>query len=660
MSIEKKSDTPGETSEETVKKAPQPSFLRILVWFFLIWFISSAVFRLINARDRIELTYSDFKHQVRTGNVERITIKGRTITGSFEDDYRAPAESDGDSVAYRHFTSTTLPFNDETLMTLLEDNDVEIDAVEEGGSWLPYVLILALPWLLFIGYSIYASRKMQGRMQGMFGRGGLFGVGKSKAKRYRESDIEIGYDDVAGLENAKKDLSEIVDYLKKPEMFRSLGAEIPRGLLLIGPPGTGKTLLSRATAGEADVPFYSISGSEFIEMFVGVGASRVRDMFAKAKKNAPAIIFIDEIDSVGRARGAGLGGGHDEREQTLNQILAEMDGFEPHESVVVLAATNRPDVLDQALVRPGRFDRRVTLELPYRDARKKILLIHTRNVPLGDDVDIDRLAAATVGLSGADLHNLVNEAALLAGRKDNETVNAENFDEARDKILLGSRREEKIDNRERKLIAYHEAGHALLAVVLPHSDPLRKVTIIPRGRSMGSTEQTPERERHNYTMSWLRDRITVALGGRAAEKLIFGEYTNGAEQDLKEVTKIARKMVCNWGMSEAIGPVAFRRGEDHLFLGREMTREKDFSEHTGRIIDDEIRSLVTELEKKARSEIGKRNNQLDALAQALLVKETLDKSEIDAILKEHDDSPRESRELRDSNPQIESSAAGKQ
>jgi cell division protease FtsH len=460
----------------------------------------------------------------------------------------------------------------------------------------------------------------------------LFDFGKSRAKRFRQQDSDLSFDNVAGLENAKRDLYEIVGYLKDPQHYRKLGAKIPKGILLMGPPGTGKTLLAKAMAGEANVPFFSISGSEFIEMFVGVGASRVRDMFESARKEAPSIIFIDEIDSVGRARGTGLGGGHDEREQTLNQILGEMDGFDPHEAVVVLAATNRPDVLDAALLRPGRFDRKITLDLPDKKARRAILNIHAADVPLADDVDLDRIAALTVGFSGADLENLVNEAALLCGRENLETVDMESLLNARDKVVLGSKRELIIGDEEKNLVAHHEAGHALVASLLPTADPLDKVTIIPRGRSLGATEQIPEEEHYNLRQSYVHDRIAVMLGGRVAEQLVFGEVSSGAEEDLKQATRLARHMVTHWGMSEKIGPVAFRRGEEHIFLGREMTQQRDFSEHTAQIIDDEISNLLKDIERDITALLEQHRAQLESLASALLEKETLEAEEIQAIL----------------------------
>ena len=517
-----------------------------------------------------------------------------------------------------------------TLGPLLEKHNVTIRAEQQGSSWFTTLLIAFLPWLLIIGLFVYSQRKMQ---QGLGGwGGGLFGFGKSRAKRYEKTSSEVRFTDVAGLTNAKKELQEIIEYLKEPSRFRDLGGELPKGVLLMGPPGTGKTLLARATAGEANVPFFSTSGSEFIEMFVGVGASRVRDMFNNAKKEAPAVIFIDEIDSIGRSRGTGLGGGHDEREQTLNQILAEMDGFAPHESVVVMAATNRPDVLDPALTRPGRFDRQITLDLPQKRARLDILRLHTQRVPLANDVDLENLAARTVGFSGADLKNLVNEAALLAGRRHQLQVEAIDFEQARDKIILGSERDEPLTEREKRLVAYHESGHALLALLLPGTDTLQKVTIIPRGRALGATEQLPSEERHNLSRAYLLNRIAVMFGGRAAEKLVFGDVSTGGGEDLKQATQLARRMVCQWGMSDKLGPVTFRQGEEHVFLGRELTEQKNFSEYTGRVIDEEIQRIIHAMEQRAEQLLEQHQEKLDMLADALLEHETLEVEDVERLL----------------------------
>ncbi len=607
------------------------SLWKYLLGFLLLYFVFSYYFNFFGSKNSINFSYTKFKNQVKANNVKEITIQGQGIKGVFKDKYVYVPKSSKDTTYFTAFSTTIPSYNDPELSTILDTNNVVVHAEVQNDSWITYLLIMGLPWLLILGYFIYARKKMQGQMgSGMMG--GLFGIGKSKAKKFKSEMTKTTFEDVAGLEHAKKDLREIIDFLREPGKFTALGAEIPKGILLVGPPGTGKTLLARATAGEAEVTFYSISGSEFIEMFVGVGASRVRDLFETAKKEAPAVIFIDEIDSVGRARGAGLGGGHDEREQTLNQILSEMDGFEANQSVVVMAATNRPDVLDTALTRPGRFDRQVTLELPQKKARQKILEIHTKKVPLAGNINLENLAARTVSFSGADLKNLVNEAALLAGRKKKNKVEPEDFDEARDKILLGDEREEKISDGEKKVIAYHEAGHALIAKLLPGTDPLQKVTIIPRGRALGVTEQIPESDRYNYPRNYLLDRICVTLGGRASEEIVFSEITNGAASDLKQVTKIARHMVCQWGMSDKIGPVMFRHGEEHVFLGREMAQQKDFSEHTAQIIDEEIQRIVKEMEQKAINLLKQNRTKLDALAEALLENETLDNKEVDWLL----------------------------
>jgi len=601
---------------------------RYLIWFFVL-VIFSWYFLDTDTDSRQILSYSEFKTLVAEDQVARVKIQGDQVAGEFLQARMTSAQAGGkSSLAF----VTTLPsLADPELISLLEQHDVEIHAVSGEAHWLSKALIGVLPWILIIGLFWYASNRMKRSLGGLGGSSGLFDFGKSRAKRFRQSDSELSFDDVAGLENAKRDLYEIVGYLKDPEHYRKLGAKIPRGILLMGPPGTGKTLLAKAVAGEANVPFFSISGSEFIEMFVGVGASRVRDMFKSARKEAPSIIFIDEIDSVGRARGTGVGGGHDEREQTLNQILGEMDGFDPHETVVVLAATNRPDVLDAALLRPGRFDRKITLDLPAKKARRDILGIHSAKVPLADDADLERIAALTVGFSGADLENLVNEAALLCGRENRETVNMEALLNARDKVVLGSKRELIIGEEEKNLVAHHEAGHVLVAYLLPGADPLDKVTIIPRGRSLGATEQIPEEEHYNLRQSYLHDRIGVMLGGRVAEKLVFGEVSSGAEEDIKQATRLARHMVTHWGMSEKLGPVAFRRGEEHIFLGREMAQQRDFSEHTAQIIDDEVCALLKTVEQEIVTLLEQHRTQLESLASALLEKETLEADEIQAI-----------------------------
>ena len=603
---------------------------RYLIWILVVMVTTYYWTNIVQSQRPQTFSYTAFKERVRAGEIAMVTLQGDQVSGRLR-------QADVISVPDREqrslrFVSTLPPVDDPELIPLLEKHGVEVHAKSEQVTWWARVLIGALPWIIIIGFFLYSSRKLQERVGGVTGPGGVFGFGKSKARRFQKGETGLTFENVAGLENAKRELREITSYLKDPKRYRKLGAKIPKGILLMGPPGTGKTLLARAMAGEADVPFFSISGSEFIEMFVGVGASRVRDMFECAKKEAPSIIFIDEIDSVGRARGTGLGGGHDEREQTLNQILGEMDGFEPHEAVVVLAATNRPDVLDAALLRPGRFDRKITLDLPDKKARIAILKIHTREVPLAVDVDLNRLAALTVGFSGADLENLVNEGALLAGRENKEQVDMDLLLNARDKIVLGSKREMVIDEEEKKMIAYHEAGHAVMASLLPNADPLDKVTIIPRGHALGATEQIPEVERHSLRESYLRDRIGVMLGGRVSEKMVFNEVSSGAEDDLKQATHLARHMVTHWGMSDKIGPVAFRRGEEHIFLGREMTQQRDFSEHTAQVIDDEIYKLIHGIEQEVTNLLEQHRNHLDALAGELLAKETLEADDIQSII----------------------------
>ncbi len=634
-------ESPGKFSQPgDWRQAPLSSW-RYLAWLVALLIFSWYFFTPVEGR-HTELPYSEFKLAVTEDQVAWVEFRGDRVSGGF----RQPRStgSAGQETSITRFVTTLPPVQDPDLIAVLERQRVEIHAVSGEANWLIKALIGVLPWILIIALFWYGTSRIQKGFGGIGGSNGLFDFGKSRARRFRVSDSNLTFDNVAGLENAKRDMREIVGYLKDPQRYRKLGAKIPRGILLMGPPGTGKTLLAKAIAGEAGVPFFSISGSEFIEMFVGVGASRVRDMFASARKEAPAIIFIDEIDSVGRARGTGLGGGHDEREQTLNQILGEMDGFDPHEAVVVLAATNRPDVLDAALLRPGRFDRKITLDLPDKKARHAILEIHTAGVPLADGVDLARLAALTVGFSGADMENMVNEAALLSGREGRETVTMESLMNARDRVVLGGKRELIIGEEEKSLVAHHEAGHAIVASLLPGADPLDKVTIIPRGRALGATEQIPEEEHYNLRYSYLHDRIGVMLGGRVAEQLVFGEVSSGAEDDLKQATRLARHMVTHWGMSEKIGPVAFRRGEEHIFLGREMTQQRDFSETTAQIIDDEICALLKGIEKEVVLLLEQHRDRLDSLAAALLERETLESSEIKALLGDRETPARKSSE----------------
>ncbi|MFA4923934.1 MAG: ATP-dependent zinc metalloprotease FtsH [Ignavibacteriaceae bacterium] len=509
---------------------------------------------------------------------------------------------------------------------------VDYSFEKQSSEWLN-MLVGMIPWILIIGVWIFFMKKMQGG-GGMGGGKGIFSFGKSKAKLIGQSQNSVTFKDVAGADEAKVELMEIIEFLKEPAKFQKLGGKIPRGVLLLGPPGTGKTLLARAVAGEAGVPFFSISGADFVEMFVGVGASRVRDLFEQGKKNAPCIIFIDEIDAVGRQRGAGLGGGHDEREQTLNQLLVEMDGFEQNSGVIIIAATNRPDVLDPALLRPGRFDRQIVVDRPDVKGREGILKVHTRKIPLKDDVDLQILAKGTPGLAGAEIANLVNEAALLAARKDKTKVDMDDFEEAKDKVMMGMERKSLIiSEEEKKTTAYHEIGHVLVAKRMPEADPVHKVTIIPRGRALGVTSYLPVDEKHTYSREYLEAVITYALGGRAAEKLIFNHYTTGAGNDIEKSTNIARKMVCEWGMSEKLGPLSYGAKEEEIFLGREIQRHKDYSESTAVEIDIEVRAIVSACMERALEVLKEDIELLHRLSAELLEREILDSEEIDKIMR---------------------------
>ncbi|HEV7225438.1 MAG TPA: ATP-dependent zinc metalloprotease FtsH [Pirellulales bacterium] len=549
--------------------------------------------------------------------------------GKTAGDKAAPAKT-GEKEEQQAFFAVISPIAGQDLDRLLiEYLGENYGAVEEDNNLGLLVLVyLGLPVVLFVGMWFMFRRARDQFMGG----GILSGFNKSPAKRYETGKQRVTFEDVAGLESVKYDLAEIVEFLKNPEKFQRLGGRIPKGTLLMGPPGTGKTLLAKAVAGEAGVPFFSINGSEFIQMFVGVGASRVRDMFKTAKEASPCILFIDEIDAVGRVRGAGLGGGHDEREQTLNQILSEMDGFSPNEAVIVLAATNRPDVLDPALLRPGRFDRHVTVDRPNLKGREAIFKVHSRGVPLADDVDLHRLASGTVGLTGADIRNLVNEAALWATREGKDKVEMVDFEIARDKVLMGPKREEVLAGKEKMMTSYHESGHALLAWLVPGADRLHKVTIIPRGRALGVTQLLPEEDRMNIGETELHARLVFMMGGRAAEKLVFDEYSAGAEDDLKRATQLARRMVTHWGMSERLGPVAYRTSEEHPFLGKEIQEYREFSEETAHVIDEEVARILHEAAERARTLLSDNREQLDKLANELAEREILDDREIEALI----------------------------
>ena len=577
-----------------------------------------------------DIPYSEFKGLVTRGEMVEVVLSGNVARGEL----RNPAPLGRDLSPVSRVTTRLPEFGDPALMPLLENSGVRItiDDPEKTEGW-GRVLTALLPWIVLISVYVWFWGRMYRNVAG--GMGGAGGIGRfleGSATKEIEARPRVTFEDVAGQENAKREVAELVEFLKYPDQYTRLGAEVPHGVLLMGPPGTGKTLLARALAGEAGVPFFSISASEFIEVFVGVGASRVRKMFDEAKKRAPSIIFIDELDSVGRVRGTGLGGGHDEREQTLNQILAEMDGFAGHEAVLVLAATNRPDVLDPALLRPGRFDRHVTLDLPDRDSREAILKVHTRNIPLAEDVDLGTIAAGTPGFSGADLKNLANEAAMAAAREKVDEVHGRHFEEMRDRLLMGSVRTLAIQPEERHRLAIHEAGHTMVAHYLPTADPLHKVSIIPRGQALGATQQLPEEERHTLPVDYLKDRLAVLLAGRTAEKLLLDTVSSGAADDIRQATALARAMVARWGMSEEVGPVDLRQSEEHPFLGREIAQPRHFSETTAHQVDDAVRKLLHEGEERSGRVIGDHRESFDELVAALEDQESLDHEGVEAIL----------------------------
>ncbi len=585
-----------------------------------------------NSTNYVDITYPEYQKLL-----ENVQILKATITKSEVTDYYFKAKLKSlQSVRVNgkeqktQYVSVYLP---EPIIkeqeALWNSKQINYTYTKESDEWMN-IIFSFLPWILIIAVWIIIMRRMQG---GTGGTRGIFSFGKSKAKMITQSGLRITFRDVAGADEAKLELEEIIEFLKEPSKFQKLGGKIPRGVLLLGPPGTGKTLLARAVAGEAGVPFFSISGADFVEMFVGVGASRVRDLFDQGKKNAPCIIFIDEIDAVGRHRGAGLGGGQDEREQTLNQLLVEMDGFEQNSGVIIIAATNRPDVLDPALLRPGRFDRQIVVDRPDVKGREGILKVHARNIPLDPDVNLEVLAKGTPGLAGAELANLVNEAALLAARKNKKKVQMLDFEEAKDKVMMGMERKSMIiTEEEKKTTAYHEIGHVLVARMIPEADPVHKVTIIPRGRALGVTSYLPIDEKHTYSKEYLEAVITYALGGRAAEKIIFNHFTTGAGNDIEKATNIARKMVCEWGMSDLLGPLSYGAKEEEIFLGREIQRHRDYSERTAIEIDDEVRRIVNTSMKKAEQILTDNIDLLHILSKELLEREILDSSEIDKLI----------------------------
>jgi len=580
----------------------------------------------------VEMSYSDFMSAVSSEGITQVTIQGDEITGT----------SGG-----KHFR-VIVPAADTELIPQLRKAGVNITVKQkEETPWYITILVSWFPMLLLIGVWIFFMRQMQ------MGGGKAMSFGRSKHRMLESGTAKVTFKDVAGIDEAKEELSEIIDFLRDPKKFTRLGGRIPKGVLLAGPPGTGKTLLAKAIAGEADVPFFSISGSDFVEMFVGVGASRVRDLFTQGKKNAPCIIFIDEIDAVGRHRGAGLGGGHDEREQTLNQLLVEMDGFESNEGVIIISATNRPDVLDPALLRAGRFDRQVVVPIPDVGGREKILIVHGKKVPVAADVDWRVIARGTPGFSGADLENLVNEAALLAARFNEDKVNMDHLERAKDKVMMGAeRRSMIITDKEKKITAFHEAGHALIAKLLPGTDPLHKVTIIPRGRALGLTQQLPTVEQYTHAKSYLLNNLCILLGGRVAEELIFGEITTGSGNDIERATVMARKMVCEWGMSEELGPLTFGKKEEQIFLGREIAQHRDFSEETAIKIDEAVKRLVVEANEKAFKLLRENIETLKVIATALLDRETLTLDDIEKLISGQDLEPKPAAKPQPKEPEV--------
>jgi cell division protease FtsH len=600
----------------------------ILFGFFLIMIWSRS-----GEGSETEISYDQYQKYLNDDKIKEAVVKKSDNSYTFHGTLK---QSEQLAIGSRQTTidkfSVLLPYTNIELETLKkwEEKKVAIKIEKEGESWLG-PLIGALPWIIIIVFWIIVMRRMQGQSGGSKG---IFSFGKSRAKMLNENQLKVTFKDVAGADEAKTELEEIIEFLKEPTKFQRLGGKIPKGVLLLGPPGTGKTLLARAVAGEAGVPFFSISGADFVEMFVGVGASRVRDLFEKGKKSAPCIIFIDEIDAVGRHRGAGLGGGHDEREQTLNQLLVEMDGFEQNTGVILIAATNRPDVLDPALLRPGRFDRQVVVDRPDVKGREGIFKVHTRNIPIDKTVRLDVLAKGTPGLSGADIANLVNEAALLAARKNSESVTMADFEEAKDKVMMGMERKSMIiSEKEKKTTAYHESGHVLVARKLPEADPVHKVTIIPRGRALGITTYLPIDEKHTYSKDYLEAMIAYAMGGRAAEKIVFNQLNTGAGNDIERATQLARKMVCEWGMSDKLGPLTFGKKEEEIFLGREISQHRDFSEQTAVMIDHEVKVIVDSAMEKAEKILMENIETLHRLSNALLEREILDSEEIDKLIR---------------------------
>jgi cell division protease FtsH len=630
--------TPTPNTPNKPRRRPAPgmggNFLWLIILVLLIFYF---LFAGTNTAPTIE--WGDFWILLNQHKLKKVVVGSDRLTGELKDtDTKDLPESVKKSLEKLHgskkFSVERIRIEDLTLLPRLqkevEEYDMQLVQEPDHFSWLPQLLMMLLPAALLLGLLLFLLPRFRDPLGGGF----LSSYIKSPARRYERSKMRVTFDDVAGMQNAKSELQEVVEFLRAPEKFQRLGAVVPKGVLLVGPPGTGKTLLARAVAGEAGVPFYSISGSEFIQMFVGVGASRVRDMFKTAKDNAPAILFIDEIDAVGRMRGAGVGGGSDEREQTLNQILSEMDGFTPNEAVIVMAATNRPDVLDSALLRPGRFDRHITIDRPTWQGRLAILKVHTRNKPLADDVNLEAIARNMIGMTGADLRNLANEAALLATREGKNKIERIDFERAADRVLIGPKREEVLSPEEKRRTAYHEAGHALVAWLMPEAEKPMKISIVPRGRAGGVTMIPPDEDRFHHGLDYFKARLIWLMGGRAIERLIYGQPYAGVEEDLRQATKLARYMVTHWGMSERLGPMSFRMGEEHIFLGKEIQEPRDFSETTAAIIDEEVQKLLREADERAYDLLKANRDKVERIVDALMQREELLREEIDAILKE--------------------------
>lgn len=620
-----KRGTPPEKEPELQRKK---NLKNLALWIFIIVAILYLTSQLQPSKEgEVDVSYKRYKEFLQQGMIEKAHVikEDDEFHGTLNEEITEPDRQEK-LKTFKKF-KVILPFVDDTITKEWEELGLEIDFQKAPHAWSS-IFLASLPWIVIVVVWLIILRRMQGG-----GTKGIFSFGKSRAKLLTENQSKVTFDDVAGADEAKEELQEIIDFLKDPGKFQKLGGKIPKGALLLGPPGTGKTLLAKAVAGEAGVPFFSMSGADFVEMFVGVGASRVRDLFDKGKKHAPCIIFIDEMDAVGRHRGAGLGGGHDEREQTLNQLLVEMDGFDSNEGVILLAATNRPDVLDSALLRPGRFDRQIVVDRPDVNGREGILKVHTKKITLDKDVNLKVLARGTPGLAGAELANMVNEAALLAARKNHSKVTMEDFEDAKDKVMMGTeRRSLLISEQEKKQTAYHESGHVLVAKFIPKSDPIHKVTIIPRGGALGVTTSLPIDEKHTYSKEYCESILAKAMGGRVAELIVLDELSTGAGNDIEQATNLARKMVCEWGMSSELGPVTFGKKEEEIFLGREIAKHRDYSEKTAQIIDTEVKKLVMNAQKKAEDIINKNIDNLHILAQTLLEREILDGEEVDKII----------------------------